>query len=90
MNTIIIDSSYTIIDNKPDNNPDNNPDNKCNFPECNKKLRLTDLECRCGKQFCKEHKFPEQHICEYNYKDRLKREQSAEMMKCISNKIQKI
>lgn len=90
MNTIIIDSSYTIIDNKPDNNPDNKPDNKCNFPECNKKLRLTDLECRCGKLFCQQHKFPEQHMCKYDYKDSFKRNRSAEMMKCIANKIQKI
>ena len=82
MNTIIIDSSNTIIDNKQNN--------RCNFPECNKKLRLIDLECRCGKKFCQQHKFPEEHKCEYNYKDSSKRDRSAEMMKCIANKIQKI
>ena len=91
MNTIIIDSSNTIIDNiTTENQQDKNLMNRCNFPECNKKLKITDLECRCGKQFCQQHKFPEQHMCEYDYKDRGKRNRLAEMMKCTSNKIQKI
>ena len=78
MSNIIIDTEY------------NKPNNRCPFITCNKKLRISDLECRCGKIFCSQHKFPEDHKCEHDYKDRSKRDKSIEEMKCKSNKVQKI
>ena len=39
---------------------------KCTI--CKKKLKLTDMKCRCGKKFCPKHRLPEQHKCSYNFK----------------------
>ena len=81
----IKDMSNTIIDTNYIK-----PNNRCQFISCNKKIRISNLECRCGKTFCSHHTFPEDHKCDYDYKDPLKREKSIEEMKCKSNKIQKI
>ena len=27
-------------------------------PICNKKIKLTDMECRCGNIYCMEHRLP--------------------------------
>ena len=32
-------------------------------PICKKKLKLTDMECRCGNIYCLEHRLPEAHCC---------------------------
>lgn len=37
--------------------------------KCKKKLKLTDLSCRCQKRFCSIHRMPENHKCEYDYKN---------------------
>ena len=41
---------------------------RCSHHGCRKKLRLTDIECRCEKRFCSGHRLPEQHSCDINYK----------------------
>ena len=39
----------------------------CNHDECRKKLRLTDLPCRCSLRFCNLHRLPETHSCSFNF-----------------------
>tara|TARA_Y100000996_G_C22416523_1_gene599550 strand:+ start:73 stop:267 length:195 start_codon:yes stop_codon:yes gene_type:complete len=39
---------------------------KCHI--CKKKLKLTDMKCRCGYKFCSSHRLPEQHNCTYDFK----------------------
>ena len=41
---------------------------RCAFDGCNKKLKLTDLECVCCKVFCINHRLPESHACTYDFK----------------------
>ena len=48
--------------------------NLCNYKDCNRKIKLTDFPCKCEKFFCKFHKLPEQHECEYDYKETSKKE----------------
>ncbi len=36
---------------------------------CQRKLKLSDLVCKCDKRFCRFHKFPEQHDCTFDYKN---------------------
>tara|TARA_B100000902_G_scaffold337728_1_gene338804 strand:- start:2987 stop:3199 length:213 start_codon:yes stop_codon:yes gene_type:complete len=69
--------------NKWDNNV------KCSYPDCNKKIKLTDFPCKCDKIFCKIHRLPEDHNCVYNYKEN-DVEKKVENMKCISEKINRI
>ena len=64
--------------------------NKCSHIGCNKKIKITDLECKCGKIFCNLHRLPETHSCNFNYKDELRKIQNIEHMKCVSDKIIKI
>jgi len=62
----------------------------CNHNECNRKLKLTDYECKCKKTYCKFHRKPEEHNCEYDYRDNCNKEEKIKNMKCISIKLQKI
>ncbi|KAF7694568.1 Zinc finger A20 and AN1 domain-containing stress-associated protein 1 [Cucumispora dikerogammari] len=40
---------------------------KCNV--CSKKLLITkQFKCVCGKEFCRIHKFPESHFCNFDFK----------------------
>ncbi len=44
------------------------PKNKCPFPNCNKKLQLTDMQCKCELIFCALHRLPEAHQCTFNHR----------------------
>ena len=59
----------------------------CEYEDCNRKLKIHDLSCKCGKIFCKFHKFPEQHNCNYDYKERKNNEEKIQNMKCLPKKI---
>ena len=55
---------------------------------CSKKLSLINFKCRCEHLFCIKCKLPENHNCEYNYKDNSKL--SEKLIKVINEKIIKI
>ena len=42
---------------------------KCSMKGCNKKLKLTDLPCRCKYIYCIKHRLPETHNCTWNPKN---------------------
>jgi len=63
--------------------------NYCAYTDCDRKLKLTSMACKCKKTFCKYHKLPEQHICEYDYKETNYKKQKIIDMKCISDKLNK-
>ena len=46
-----------------------NKKKRCPFKNCKKKLQLTNMPCRCGIIYCNGHRLPEQHDCNYNYKE---------------------
>lgn len=62
----------------------------CQFEGCEKRVKITDLSCRCEKTFCKIHKFPENHKCEYDYREPAKRQKRIDELKCVSAKIDKL
>ncbi len=45
-----------------------NKSKTCNFEGCRKKLKITDMGCRCNHLFCTLHRLPEQHKCEYDFR----------------------
>jgi len=61
---------------------------RCSFIDenikCKKKLKLTDLSCRCEKKFCAIHRMPENHACEYDYKTNGKKiiQKSLPLIQC--------
>lgn len=42
---------------------------KCPAKNCNKRLGISGVECRCGKITCMTHRHPESHDCSFNYKE---------------------
>ena len=64
---------------------------KCFESKCVKKLKLTDMKCRCGYTYCSLHRLPENHKCTFDYK--LKQDQIIKLkeeMKCVNEKLIKI
>lgn len=43
---------------------------RCAKEGCKKKLKITDVECRCGFRFCVIHRHQEEHSCTSIEKDR--------------------
>ena len=41
--------------------------NTCSKEHCKKKLPLIYYPCKCKKNFCETHKYPEDHSCSYDY-----------------------
>ncbi len=60
--------------------------NRCNASECKKKLKLTDMKCRCEKRFCATHRLPETHNCTF---DHTAREWSALVSQLMQNQTDK-
>ena len=42
-------------------------DNTDKCMKCNKKTLIL-YKCKCEKQFCRNHKYSDNHNCSYNYK----------------------
>ena len=54
--------------------------------KCNKKPLIV-FDCRCGKQFCSRHKFPEEHGCDFDFKEYAKDKLKINNPKIINNKL---
>ncbi|CAH8304252.1 unnamed protein product [Eruca vesicaria subsp. sativa] len=39
---------------------------RCNM--CQRKVGVTGFTCRCGHMFCGSHRYPEEHLCPFDYK----------------------
>ena len=64
--------------------------NICAFCNCNKKLKLTDYPCKCGKIYCKLHRDPLTHNCSYDYKENSLKQNKIQDLLCKANKVEKI
>lgn len=62
--------------------------NKC--PCCNKKLGLVFFTCKCGDNFCAEHRMSENHNCTYDYQNENKKRLESQLVKVVGEKISKI
>jgi len=65
------------------------PAKRCNHPECKKKVVL-DVQCKCTKVFCPEHRFPEHHGCSFDFKTEGKNTLSAALVRVVAEKIMSI
>lgn len=66
------------------------PKKRCNHPECSKKIKLTDVECRCKNIYCIKHRLPENHNCNFDYKLLEKEILRKSLNKVVADKINKI
>ena len=87
-----ISNNITVLPDSNNSNNSNNSENSknCNFNECNRRIKITDLKCRCNKYFCSRHSFPEDHKCDYDYKEPNKKQKKIDELKCVSTKVQKL
>tara|TARA_E500000178_G_C16853383_1_gene676215 strand:+ start:441 stop:815 length:375 start_codon:yes stop_codon:yes gene_type:complete len=88
LNNSNINTSNNLITKKKKNST-----KKCNHITCNKKLTIVDrqLSCKCKKFFCISHRMPEQHNCEFSFKDNENVIcEKIENTKCIADKLNKI
>jgi hypothetical protein len=64
---------------------------KCNYFNCNRRLKLTDVECRCKNIYCAIHRLPEEHKCLFNFKlSDTEAKKIIEMNKCVAPIVLKI
>lgn len=56
-----------IIEDKPNISTPRCDPNRC--AKCNKKLKLTDIKCRCDKYFCAAHRYSDLHDCPFDYRN---------------------
>ena len=54
--------------NKKPHRPSKKKKDRCAFEGCRKKLKLTDMDCKCKNRFCSLHRLPETHNCSWNPK----------------------
>lgn len=57
---------------------------------CNKKLGLILFSCKCGGNFCAEHRLSDDHQCEYDFKEENKRKLSQELVRVVGEKLDKL
>jgi len=65
-------------------------DNICNFEDCNKKLGLIKIKCKCGNYYCPIHRHSTIHNCKYDYIDEAKNRLAKENIRVVTDKIIKI
>ena len=58
---------------------------RCAAPGCGRRLRATDMRCRCERTFCSAHRLPEHHGCDFDYRKSL--EGAADAMRCVATKL---
>ena len=64
--------------------------NVCQHKGCKKKLTLMSYACQCEKKFCSEHRLPEDHDCNFDYKAQGREFISKKNPLIINSKINKI
>jgi len=62
--------------------------NKCNL--CSKKVGILGYKCKCESTFCKSHRLPEDHDCDYDFKQASKAKLAKENPVVMASKISKI
>jgi len=62
--------------------------NKC--PKCPKKVSLMGVKCRCGNTFCKAHRLPEDHDCDFDFKQAGQAKLNKDMPSVVASKMEKI
>lgn len=65
----------------------------CGANGCHKKIKIIDeliSKCKCGEKHCSNHRLPETHRCEYDFKKDVNHANLIEKMKCAAPKLNKI
>jgi len=75
-----------VVEEKP--KPVEKETNKCNL--CSKKVGILGYKCKCESTFCKSHRLPEDHECDYDFKQASKLKLAKENPVVMASKISRI
>jgi len=64
------------------------PSQRCS--QCNVKISLVSLSCRCNLNFCAKHRAPEEHHCTYDWKAATRKELELKNPKVVAPKVTQI
>ena len=87
-NTEISPSKKQRSDDK--NNNTNKMNDQSHCAKCNKKLKLTDIKCKCNKYFCAKHRYSDTHDCTFDYKNHAKQLLEKQNPLVIFQKMEKL
>jgi predicted nucleic acid binding AN1-type Zn finger protein len=91
IDTIEINRENTNIDNnKSLNKKKKNLKKRCNYDLCNKKIRMSGFNCKCGFRFCAKHRLDFEHNCTYDHKLDGKNQLTKQLIKIEPQKLEKI
>jgi len=62
--------------------------NKCN--KCARKVGIHGHKCKCDSTFCKAHRLPEDHDCEYDFRQAGKEKLAKDNQQVVASKVAKI
>ena len=57
---------------------------------CNKKAGMMAYKCKCEYTFCKKHRLPESHSCEFDFVNEGKRTLAKANPNCMTDKIERL
>ncbi len=57
---------------------------------CNKRIKLSVIQCKCKRNLCKNHVFPQDHDCEFDYKSEGKLLLQKNLVSAHPKKVDKI
>lgn len=57
---------------------------------CPKKTGALAYQCKCGFTYCKSHRLPEDHDCEFNFKQEAAKKLAKENPTIVASKLDKI
>jgi predicted nucleic acid binding AN1-type Zn finger protein len=66
------------------------PTKKIRCACCNKKLGLLGFTCKCGGNYCAEHRMSDRHACSYDYRQETAKRLEEQLVKVVGDKINKI
>ena len=55
---------------------------------CNKKVGLTAIQCKCSNVYCNKCRYPREHNCSYDYKKEQVSKLNKELPKCQFKKME--
>jgi len=84
----VIEKPVTVEPEAEKPKPVEKDTNKCS--KCTKKVGVLGHKCKCGSTYCKGHRLPEDHDCEYDFKQEGLKRLAKDNQAVIASKLAKI
>ena len=83
--------SFLDLDNEKERESKAKDQKRCGSDSCKKKLHLSDFGCgKCKTRFCSQHRLPEAHACQHDFKKEGKATLTAQNPRCVAEKMDRI